>query len=59
MSAGEWQYPFAQSGWMCPLCRRVYSPSTTECYHCNTRMQRATNDTGTAPTVPPTTIGEG
>lgn len=23
------------TGWMCPKCGRVYSPTTTECEHCN------------------------
>lgn len=25
---------FAQQGWQCPICRRVYSPSTPMCYYC-------------------------
>ena len=25
---------FAPQGWQCPVCRRVYSPSTTMCYYC-------------------------
>lgn len=26
---------FAQKGWVCPKCGRVYSPSTQECFYCN------------------------
>jgi uncharacterized OB-fold protein len=26
---------FAQKGWVCPKCGRVYSPFTPECFHCN------------------------
>lgn len=22
-------------GWVCPKCGKVYSPTTSECYHCN------------------------
>lgn len=25
---------FAQQGWQCPVCRRVYSPTTSMCYYC-------------------------
>ena len=25
---------FAQQGWQCPICRRVYSPTTPMCYYC-------------------------
>lgn len=27
-------YNFAQQGWQCPLCKRVYSPFTPCCFHC-------------------------
>jgi len=27
-------YNFAQQGWQCPLCKRVYSPSTPCCFYC-------------------------
>lgn len=26
---------FAQQGWQCPICKRVYSPFTPMCYHCS------------------------
>jgi hypothetical protein len=25
---------FAQQGWQCPICKRVYSPFTPYCYYC-------------------------
>ena len=25
---------FAQQGWQCPICKRVYSPMTSMCYYC-------------------------
>ncbi len=25
---------FAQQGWQCPICKRVYSPMTAMCYYC-------------------------
>ena len=27
-------YTFAQQGWQCPICKKVYSPSTPWCYYC-------------------------
>lgn len=27
-------YNFAQQGWQCPICKRVYSPLTMMCYYC-------------------------
>lgn len=27
-------YNFAQQGWQCPICKRVYSPSTMMCFYC-------------------------
>ena len=25
---------FASQGWMCPICKRVYSPYTSMCFYC-------------------------
>lgn len=25
---------FAQQGWQCPICKRVYSPTTSMCFYC-------------------------
>ena len=38
---------FIPQGWQCPVCKRVYSPSTPMCYWCvNTNVTNAP-DTGT------------
>ena len=26
--------PYREYGWICPKCGRVYSPSTSQCFHC-------------------------
>lgn len=37
---------FAPQGWQCPICHRVYSPSTFTCYYCGDReTTMATNTT--------------
>ena len=36
----------APAGWRCPLCWRVYSPSTPMCFFCGGEVK--TNVTGTA-----------
>ena len=35
---------FAPQGWQCPICKRVYSPTTPMCYYCgnNTTVLRTT-----------------
>lgn len=38
---------FAQQGWQCPVCGRVYSPSTTMCLYCNNNTERTASTTGT------------
>lgn len=31
----EWHsVDFAPQGWQCPICKRVYSPTTPMCYYC-------------------------
>lgn len=30
----ETNFNFAQQGWQCPICKRVYSPFTPCCYYC-------------------------
>lgn len=36
-------YSFAPQGWQCPICKRVYSPTTPMCYTCgNGRMAYST-----------------
>lgn len=29
---------YCQTGWKCPQCNRVYSPSTSECWSCNSKL---------------------
>lgn len=39
---------FAQQGWQCPCCRRVYSPTTSMCFSCgNQTVESATGTSGT------------
>ena len=40
---------FVQQGWQCPICKRIYSPTTTMCYYCNqdTTITTTSTDTGT------------
>lgn len=45
--------PFAQQGWQCPICGRVYSPTTPMCYYCG-----GESVTTTSSTFPITTKGE-
>jgi rubredoxin len=33
---------FVQEGWRCPVCGRVFSPSTAECPYCG-RQETVTN----------------
>ncbi len=37
---------FAQQGWQCPICKRVYSPTTSMCYYCG-NTGTTTTDTAT------------
>ena len=34
-------------GWMCPICNRVYSPTTPMCYYCGGEQKTITYTTGT------------
>ena len=35
-----------QQGWQCPICKRVYSPTTIMCLYCgNTEYNTTTTDT--------------
>lgn len=36
---------FTPLGWQCPICRRVYSPTTFQCYYCGGITEMATNTT--------------
>ena len=32
-------YTYTPTGWICPKCGNVYSPTISECYKCNTTYQ--------------------
>ena len=36
-------FNFAQQGWQCPICRRVYSPFTPMCYCCGAEAKISTS----------------
>lgn len=38
---------FAQQGWQCPICKRVYSPFTPMCWYCGNGKQTTVTSTGT------------
>lgn len=40
------EFSFAQQGWQCPICKRVYSPYTPSCFCCGNE-QTITTTTGT------------
>ena len=50
---------FAQQGWQCPICKRVYSPMTFMCYYCGDNSVTVTSTgTGSIPMpVDPSTTG--
>ena len=41
-----YDHDFVPQGWQCPVCRRVYSPSTPMCFSCGGERQTVTT-TGT------------
>ena len=38
---------FAQQGWQCPICKRVYSPFTPMCWYCGNDKQTVVTSTET------------
>lgn len=38
----EFNY-YAQQGWQCPICKRVYSPSTLCCFYCGAESKVTTS----------------
>lgn len=36
-------YNFAQQGWQCPICKRVYSPFTPCCFTCGGESKTSTD----------------
>jgi len=45
---------FVQQGWQCPICKKVYAPSTHMCFYCPPKEQTWTsnNTTSNAPDIP-------
>lgn len=41
-------YTLAQQGWQCPICKKVYSPSTPWCYYCGGESKISTKYIGTS-----------
>ena len=39
---GDYQKIPPQQGWQCPLCGRVYSPTTMMCLYCGNREESVT-----------------
>ena len=35
----------APQGWQCPICKRIYSPTTPMCYYCGGKQTYATTNT--------------
>lgn len=42
---------FAQQGWQCPICKRVYSPFTPWCLVCGNAETYTTTTTGQTVTI--------
>lgn len=38
------EFNFVPQGWQCPICKRVYSPSTPWCYYCGNEQTITTTD---------------
>lgn len=36
---------FAQQGWQCPICKRVFSPTTPMCLYCGNHEETTTTTT--------------
>jgi len=44
-----YNYQWVQQGWQCPVCQRVYSPSTMMCLMCPPKTEVATTSTTYTP----------
>ena len=40
---------FAPQGWQCPICGRVYSPTTPMCYYCSRKTEIMTTTSTAIP----------
>ena len=38
---------FVNKGWQCPICGRVYSPTTPMCFYCSNKINTTTQTGGT------------
>lgn len=41
---GDFPNTFAQQGWQCPICGRVYSPTTAMCFYCGNQKTVLTTE---------------
>lgn len=39
------EFLMAPRGWVCPICGRVYSPTTSMCYYCGGELKTTTYTT--------------
>lgn len=44
-----YDFNFAPQGWQCPVCKRVYAPSTPWCYFCGGSTVTSTTTTTSDP----------
>ena len=42
---------FIQQGWQCPICGRIYSPTTMMCYYCGAESKSISTTAATSPTI--------
>jgi len=40
-----WGENFAQKGWQCPICNRVYAPATPMCFYCGNQEIKTSSTT--------------
>lgn len=43
---------FAQQGWQCPICKRVYSPMTPMCWYCGNGVPNTVTTTNVSEKQP-------
>ena len=42
------QTSFISQGWECPKCKRIYSPTTSMCFHCPSQTITSSGTTATS-----------
>lgn len=45
----SYEFSFVQQGWQCPVCKRVYSPTTPMCVYCCQASHTTATGTFTTP----------